>query len=102
MKKTAFFTALLLALAFTLPALAADVKVGVLDLMKVIDLSDAGRKAKSEMEAKIKAAENEVKKKQDELIAMKSEIEKQAPMLSATALAEKKRKYEDKLLDFQR
>jgi len=43
-------------------------------------------KAKDEMNAKIKAAESEVKKKQDEILRMKADIEKQAPMLSATAL----------------
>ena len=102
MKRITVLVAIIVALTFSVSAFAADAKVGVLDLMKVIDLSNAGKKAKDEMNAKIKTAENEVKKKQDELLKMKEEIEKQAPMLSATALADKKRQYEDKLLDFQR
>lgn len=102
MKRISLLITFFVVVAFTVPAFAADVKVGVLDLMKVIDLSEAGKKAKTEMNAKIKAAEAEVKKEQDKLLAMKAEIEKQAPMLSPTALAEKQRNYEDKLLDFKR
>jgi outer membrane protein len=102
MKRISLLITFFVVVAFTVPAFAADVKVGVLDLMKVIDLSEAGKKAKTEMNAKIKAAEAEVKKEQDKLLAMKAEIEKQAPMLSPTALAEKQRDYEDKLLDFKR
>lgn len=102
MKRISLLITFILVAVFTMPAFAADVKVGVLDLMKVIDLSEAGKKAKTEMNAKIKAAEAEVKKEQDKLLAMKADIEKQAPMLSPTALAEKQRNYEDKLLDFKR
>ncbi len=102
MKRISFLVAILVVLFFSLSLYAAETKVGVLDLMKVIDLSTQGKKAKDEMNAKIKAAENQVKSKQDELLKMKADVEKQAPMLSATALAEKKRAYEDKLLAFQR
>ena len=102
MKRISLLITFIVVVVFTVPAFAADVKVGVLDLMKVIDLSEAGKKAKTEMNAKIKAAEAEVKKEQDKLLAMKADIEKQAPMLSPTALAEKQRNYEDKLLDFKR
>ncbi len=102
MKRTSLLITFIIVTVFCVPVFAADVKVGVLDLMKVIDLSEAGKKAKTEMNAKIKTAEAEVKREQDKLLAIKAEIEKQAPMLSPTALAEKQRNYEDKLLDFKR
>jgi len=102
MKRLSFLVAIIFVLSMSLSVYAADAKVGVLDLMKVIDLSAQGKKAKDQMNAKIKAAETEVKKKQDEILRMKADIEKQAPMLSASALADKKRAYEDKVLDFQR
>jgi outer membrane protein len=102
MKRLSFVVAIVFVLSLSLSVYAADVKVGVLDLMKVIDLSAQGKKAKDEMNAKIKVAENAVKSKQDEILKLKADIEKQAPMLSASALADKKRAYEDKVLDFQR
>lgn len=102
MKRLSFFVAIVFVLSLSLSVYAADVKVGVLDLGKVIDLSAQGKKAQNEMNAKIKVAENAVKGKQDEILKMKADIEKQAPMLSASALADKKRAYEDKVLDFQR
>jgi outer membrane protein len=102
MKRITFLVAILLVLAFSLSASAADVKVGVLDLMKVIDLSNQGKKAKDEMNAKVRSAEAEIKKKYDEVVKMKADIDKQAPMLSAMALADKKRALEDKVLELNR
>jgi len=102
MKRLALFVAICVIVAMSIPAFAADVKVGVIDLIKVIDLSEPGKKAKTELESKLTTAETAVKKKQEEILKMKEDIEKQAPMLSATALAEKKRQYEDELLELQR
>jgi len=102
MKRLALFVAICVIVAISVPAFAADVKVGVIDLMKVVDLSEPGKKAKAELEAKLTSAEAALKKKQEEILRMKEEIEQQAPMLSATALAEKKRQYEDELLEMQR
>ncbi len=102
MKRLSLFVAIVVVLTFSLSVFAADAKIGVLDLMKVIDLSAQGKKAKDEMNAKIKAAEAQVKSKQDQILKMKADIEKQAPMLSASALADKKRAYEDQVLSFQR
>jgi outer membrane protein len=102
MKRLALFVAICVLVAMSVPAFAADVKVGVIDLIKVIDLSEPGKKAKTELESKLTSAETAVKKKQEEILKMKEDIEKQAPMLSATALAEKKRQYEDELLELQR
>jgi outer membrane protein len=102
MKRLALFVTICVIVAMSVPALAAEVRVGVIDLIRVIDLSEPGKKAKAELQAKLAAAEAAVKEKQEEILRLKDEIERQAPMLSATALAEKKRQYEDELLELQR
>lgn len=88
----------------TVPSLvyAEDVRFGVVDIVKVVELSDAGKKAKEELSSKIDAAEKDIVKRQEELLSLKEEIEKQSMMLSADALAKKEREYQDKLLEYQR
>jgi len=102
MKKICILFAAITMLIFASSVFAEDVKFGVVDLQKIIDQSNAGKKAKSEMDAKIKVAEADYVKKQDQVLKLKEEIEKQAPMLSPAALAEKERQYEDKLLELKR
>ena len=91
-----------LVLAVSSFAFAEDVRFGVVDMVKVLEQSNAGKKAKEDLKSKIDAAESDIVKRQDELLALKEEIEKQAMMLSAEALAKKEREYQDKLLEYQR
>ena len=81
---------------------AEDARFGVIDMVKVVELSEAGKKAKEELSSKIDAAESDIVKRQEELLSLKEEIEKQSMMLSADALAKKEREYQDKFLEYQR
>jgi len=83
-------------------AYAKDVRFGVVDMVRVLENSEAGKKAKDELSSRIDAAESDIVKRQEELLALKEEIEKQTMMLSAEALAKKEREYQDKLLEYQR
>jgi outer membrane protein len=94
--------AFLLTACFSVHAWAQEGKVGVVDMIKVIDQSKQGKKAMEEMAAKLKAARSDLEKREAELIALKGQIEKNAMTLSAEALAGKERQYQDKLLDYQR
>ena len=58
MKRLALFVAICVIVAMSVPAFAADVKVGIIDLIKVIDLSEPGKKAKTELESKLTTAES--------------------------------------------
>ena len=89
-------------LAVTSLACAEDIRFGVIDMVKVLELSDAGKKAKEELSSRVDAAESDIVKRQEELLALKEEIEKQSMMLSADALAKKEREYQDKFLEYQR
>lgn len=84
------------------PAFAADAKIGYVDLQKALNLSEAGKGAKEEIQSKVKEYETEVQKRQEELKRMKQELEKQAVLLSEEARSKKEREYQQELKDFQR
>src|SRR5512135_1736470 len=91
MKKT-----LLLVVIFVLfagqVAYAENIKVGMVDLMKALNESDTGKKAKGELETMIKAKQSVLDQKGKEIEKLKAEIEKQSSILSAEA---KKAKEDD-------
>ncbi len=95
-------TAVLLTVCFAVYAWGQEEKIGVVDMTRVIDLSKQGKKAMDEMAAKLKVAKNDLEKRQSEIVNLKEDIEKNAMILSAEALAKKERQYQDKLLDYQR
>jgi outer membrane protein len=94
--------ACLLAASLSANALAQEGKVGVVDMIKVIDQSKQGKKAMDEMAAKLKVAKSDLQKRETELVSLKGQIEKNAMTMSAEALAQKERQYQDKLLQYQR
>ena len=101
MKKLVLLILVAVALTVT-PAIADAAKVGVVDLQKALNLSKAGKEAKGRITERVKEVEGKVEKQQNELKALKEELEKQAVLLSAEARATKERDYQQKLKDFQR
>jgi len=102
MKKFMIVLAILAAVCVGGNAVAADLKVGYVDLQKVLNDSAAGRSAKEEIGKKVKEYEIQVQARQKELQAAKEELEKQALLLSDEARAKKEREYQQKLKDLQR
>jgi outer membrane protein len=103
MKKAACVLAIICAVMMvSAGAFAAETKFAVIDLQKVLELSDAGIKAQKDMATKIDAAGNEVERKGEALLKMKEELENEAALLSAEAYADKVRAYENEYLEFQR
>jgi len=93
----------LVAVALTVSPVIADAgKVGFIDLQKALNLSAAGKAAKTGITEKVKEFEGKIEKQQSELKKLKEELEKQAVLLSADARAAKERDYQQKLKDFQR
>jgi len=80
----------------------AQLKVGVVDLQKALEASDEGRKAKAELQKQVEKIQQDLKTRQDELNALKEEIERQGSLLSETARYDKEKRYQDKLKDFKR
>ena len=103
MKKAACVLAIICAvMIISAGAFAAETKFAVVDLQKVLELSDAGIKAQKEMASKIDAAGTDVEKEGESLLRMKEELENEAALLSAEAYADKVRTYENEYLEFQR
>lgn len=73
---------------------AAELKIGYIDLQRVVYESDAGKKAKSELDALIKSKQVVVDEKRQTLEKLKSDIEKQASALSPEARKSKQNDYE--------
>lgn len=68
---------------------AATVKIGVVDMQKVLATSDAGKKAQLELEKRMKALRAELKKDEDALLALQEEIEKRSSVWSDEVKREK-------------
>jgi outer membrane protein len=94
--------AVLLTVCFTAHAWCQEEKIGVVDMTRVIDLSKQGKKSMEEMADKFKGAKKDLEKRQSNLVSMKNEIEKNAMILSGEALAQKERRYQDELTEYQR
>lgn len=88
--------------AFTVPAYAADVKIGVINIPKVLALSEPGKKAEKELTDKLKSVKASVDRELASYESMKSAFEKEALTLSDTVRAERARKIQDKELRVKR
>lgn len=84
------------------PALAAEAKLGYVDLQKALNTSEAGKSAKENIQKKVKEHEGAIDARQKELKKLKDDLEKQALLLSDDARAAKERDYQQKLKEFQR
>ena len=83
-------------------ASAGELKIGVVDLQKAMELSEAGQKAKTMFQKKVDRVQQDLKAKQDELALLKEELDRQSVLLSDEARMEKQSSYQLGLKDFKR
>ncbi len=81
---------------------AADLKLGYIDMQRALNGSEAGKKAKEQLAAKVKKYQDEIDVKEEELKKLKVELEKQGTVLSDSTRASKEKEYQNKLKEFQR
>jgi len=82
---------------------AADtVKFGSIDVQKVLNESETGKKAKSELEGLIKSKQLTIDEKGKAIEKLKADIEKQASVLSADARKNKEEELEKSVREYQR
>ena len=86
----ALAAATLVTLSGIAPAAAADLKIGVVNMQKVLNTSSAGKKAQSVIEQKMKSYDASFKKDRDSLLSMRDELEKKS---SAWSDAVKQQKF---------
>lgn len=80
---------------------AQPVKIGVVDVKRCIHESVKGKKAYEELKEKKESMQKRLDKKQQELLKLKEDLEKQSMMLSMDAKEEKKREFEQKKQEFR-
>lgn len=102
-KLLAFSTLLfvLFILPVSLPA-ADTVKFGTIDIQKVLNESESGKKAKSDLESLIKSKQSTIDEKGKAIEKLKADIEKQASVLSAEARKSKEDELEKLIREYQR
>jgi outer membrane protein len=97
--------ALLLFVLFCMPvsSMASDaIKIGCIDFQKVLNESDAGKKAKADLETLVKSKQTTIDEKGKTIEKMKADLEKQASVLSADAKKSKEEELEKLLREYQR
>lgn len=83
-------------------AYAEEIKIGSIDLIRALNDSDAGKKAKSDLELLIKTKQAALDEKGKAFEKMKGDIEKQSSALSAEARKAKEEELEKMARDYQR
>jgi len=81
---------------------AREIKIGYVDVQKVLNESRLGRAEKKALEDEGRKVTSIIQRKQGELKALKESLEKQAVMLSEAARREKEREYQRELKEFER
>jgi len=104
MKRIVCALALTCSLALAPLAFGADsvVKLGSVDIQKVLVLSNAGKEAKEQLAAKGNKYEAEKNSREEEMKKLKGELEKQSVLLAESARAAKEKDYQQKLKEYQR
>jgi outer membrane protein len=94
---------LLLVLSFPLGVFATDNgKMGYVDIQKVLNQSDAGKRAKEQLTVKVKKYQEDIGRKQEEVKRLKDVLERQGQLLSESAKSAKEKEYQQLLKDLQR
>ncbi|MBM4144767.1 MAG: OmpH family outer membrane protein [Nitrospira sp.] len=88
-------------LPVSLPA-AENIKFGAIDVQKILNESEAGKKAKTDLESLIKSKQVSIDEKGKAIEKMKADIEKQASVLSADARKTKEDELEKLIREYQR
>jgi len=98
-----FLTVLIHALCIAGSASGADVvKIGYVDLRVALNESEAGKKAKIELESLIKTKQSSIEERGKAIEKLKADFEKQASVLSADAKKSKEEEIERLMRDYQR
>ena len=90
-----------IAAIFAGTSLAEGLRVGVIDMNKVLNESEAGQAAKKKMEARFEELKKTIDAKQEEARKIKEEIDKQKVMLGKEKLKEKEDALQAKVNDLR-
>lgn len=92
---------LVLSLFFSASALAAQDKIGIINMQKVIAVCEPGQKAMEELKDKFKDLKADLDKQKKAIETMQNDLPKQSMMLSQEAKQDKEIQFKRKVRDFQ-
>ncbi len=98
--KKAIFTAILL--LFTVNTYASDLKIGYVDLQKIIIVSDQGKEAQKTLSNIEKAQTTLINEKVKEINKLEEILTKQQAILTPQAIEEKKAELNKQILEYQK
>ena len=84
------------------PAFSADpVKIGVVDLQKILETSNSGKAAQNELKAQRDKMQADMKQRGNEIQEIESRMQREAMVMSKETREEKEREHRIKVSDFQ-
>ncbi len=89
-------------LILTIPARAAELKIGYANLQRALNECDAGLKAKDTLKDEAKKLEDELNVKQEDLKKLRDEIDKKANAWNKETKEAKENEFKSKSQDFQK
>jgi outer membrane protein len=101
MKKVACFIFLVVLLAGQ-TVYAENMKIGVVDLLKALNESDSGKKAKADLEFLIKLKQSSLEEKSKTIEKLKGDLDKQSSVLSSEARKSKEEELDRLVRELQR
>ena len=100
--KFAYTMLFLVIFFFSNPSLAADVaKIGVIDLQKILEVSDAGKSIQAELKKEKDKMESDLKEKGAEIETIRKRLERESMVMSKEMREEKEREQRIKINDFK-
>ncbi|MBF0486963.1 MAG: OmpH family outer membrane protein [Nitrospirae bacterium] len=105
MKKVSMVLVMVVALIFAASAAKAapqNVKIGFVDIQKVINESEPGKKAKEALEVQIKGHQAKIEEKEKAIDAMKADLDKKGSALSEDAKKKKQDEMQTMVRDLKR
>lgn len=94
-------TSLLTAFVFSQVTLAAEPKLGYVDMQKAITMTSAGKKAKEQLEKDFKKKQEELKSKEEDLKKMSKDLEKKSLVLSDDVKMKKQQSLQEEMLKYR-
>lgn len=83
-------------------ALAAETKIGYVDMQKAVQATAAGKKAKTDLEAEFNKRKKELDKKKADIEKMGQDLEKKKSVLSEEVLGKKQMELQEEMMKFQK
>ena len=101
MRKVLLLTSCLVLLLATAAWAAEPIKVGIVDMEKIVRTSEPGQAALNKLKDQFKDLKENLDKQKAEIDKMREDMEKQSLVLSQEAKMDKQTQYQRKVRDFQ-